>query len=364
MEIADESSFAAGARRDLRDLRDLRAARDTCAACHRGCGLQPLNVSICAVCQTHRRAAFAKLRGAAQRGLEGIVREILVICDGISGHRGWRMEEIQITRQALRVAIWNDWADVVATFVRELPAAAAVVFSLSNTCMSASQSLLMTAVARGSVAVAEKLVGMKASVGKICGRRGTTDSALVRCAAYGSTGTMMMLLRHKASVEDADESQRTALWWSANNGHVPAVAVLLRSKASVNAFDHFRNSAVHATIAAAGADVVLAKPCVRRYSEPWRAFYGCTQFAPCTAPDTLRLLLRYRASVDQPQNPTWMGGRTPLMATALMGHYSMVSVLLQHKADVNVVDSYGRTALDIASCYNRTDIVNLLQRHS
>ena len=76
--------------------------------------------------------------------------------------------------------------------------------------------------------------------------------------------------------------------------------------------------------------------------------------------ETVRLLIACGANV----NAMGKDSMSPLMMACAQGHYHVVQMLINEgKADVNMANSYGRTALHIAVNHNRANIVMLLLKH-
>ena len=53
---------------------------------------------------------------------------------------------------------------------------------------------------------------------------------------------------------------------------------------------------------------------------------------------------------------------TPLIYASRNGHINIAQLLLNNGADVNVKDSWGRTAMMVAKSKGHTEIVELLQQ--
>jgi hypothetical protein len=71
----------------------------------------------------------------------------------------------------------------------------------------------------------------------------------------------------------------------------------------------------------------------------------------------LTLLSAYKADVNLRDEE----GLTALMVAARMGRPEIVKLLLDHQADAALTDCEGKTALQIAQSYKRTDVVRILQ---
>ena len=76
--------------------------------------------------------------------------------------------------------------------------------------------------------------------------------------------------------------------------------------------------------------------------------------------NTVKLLLDNGADVNM-QNKY---GRTALMYAVDRGDYNTVNLLLDNGADVNMKDNDGNTALDYDKEYERTEIIELLNKYT
>jgi ankyrin repeat protein len=54
---------------------------------------------------------------------------------------------------------------------------------------------------------------------------------------------------------------------------------------------------------------------------------------------------------------------TPLLLAAWNGHKEIADLFIANGADVNAKGADGRTPLDLAIKYNKTEIINLLRKH-
>jgi ankyrin repeat protein len=83
------------------------------------------------------------------------------------------------------------------------------------------------------------------------------------------------------------------------------------------------------------------------------AIYGREQAA-----DVFALLLENGVDVNQASN----AGQTPLMAAASLGRVEVLQPLLDHKADPNLTDKKGRTALEYARGRKREKAATILEK--
>ena len=85
----------------------------------------------------------------------------------------------------------------------------------------------------------------------------------------------------------------------------------------------------------------------------------------CTARDgktkTAELLLQHGAQVNFVAKDR--DNYTPLHTAAAKGHGEMVSLLLQHGADTTAKTEGGKSAADLASSFERQDVVEILKKH-
>jgi ankyrin repeat protein len=119
-----------------------------------------------------------------------------------------------------------------------------------------------------------------------------------------------------------DEYRNTPVTNAAWYGNMAVVRVLLESGGNVERSNGFRNTALHLAALKGHLEVC-------------------------------RLLLDWGAKVD-PLN-VWQ--YTPLHYAAWRGHLSVVKLLVERGADVSRKGTNGKTARDLASSYNKKDVV-------
>jgi ankyrin repeat protein len=182
-------------------------------------------------------------------------------------------------------------------------------------------------------------------------------SAASRARSYGFTKkTVSLLLEYRADVNEYDCTRVTALMKAARDGYISMISVLLEFKADVNALD-------------------MQTP---QYSLFHQISSRTQKFAPMFAcgfghADAVRLLLEHRADVDIKDN---VGGTALIWASA-DGHCDVVELLLQNEARnarsrsdkilferfVNAEDKDGKTSLYEAARGGREATVRLLLEH-
>eukprot|EP00026_Physarum_polycephalum_P010110 Phypoly_transcript_10261.p1 GENE.Phypoly_transcript_10261~~Phypoly_transcript_10261.p1 ORF type:complete len:242 (-),score=34.50 Phypoly_transcript_10261:221-946(-) len=123
-------------------------------------------------------------------------------------------------------------------------------------------------------------------------------------------------------------SPNDKLLWAVLRGHYCAVHLLLSTtNADANYYDPVLNSS---------------------------CLYLASEIA---ALEVVKELLAYGARVDENVNKL---AETPLHVACKQGHVTIVQALLAHKANVNALDKYGRSALHKAAYEGRTEVVRIL----
>ena len=231
---------------------------------------------------------------------------------------------------------------------------------------------LDAALARGDLASAAQLVERGADVNRVWGTMVVIDRdaydetmTLLRGAALaGNVAVSRFLLEHGADANDAGIfSGETALLIAARLGHAEIVDLLLAHGASVLAVDSRSEWSVMDY-----ALVGVYAPVVRRLlAAGARATFARVNFSMqggAEAREVVRLLVEHGADVNAID--TW--GRTPLMWASVYADAETVQLMIDLGADVNRVSepnmngwqSY-ETALGLARTKKRPEVVALLQ---
>ena len=159
----------------------------------------------------------------------------------------------------------------------------------------------------------------------------SSDGAkLLRAAAAGDDAKVKRLLKAKVDVNHGElisgRGGVTALQVACANGHVGAVRLLLKAKATLDLRDSNGGSALNAACA-------------------WNRL-ECAQ-----------LLLEAKATIDLASN----AGATPLLAATYHGYTPVVQLLLEAKASTTARSMNGNTALDCARREGHAACVALLE---
>jgi uncharacterized protein len=179
---------------------------------------------------------------------------------------------------------------------------------------------LQIAALNGNAAMIEKLVKAGADPNTPLTKEG--DTALMMAARNGKPEAIKVLLDSGASVNAKETwGGTTALMWAVSEGHLPAVKTLIERGADVNARSHY--------VPAANG----------------RGFEG---------------RLPVNAGPDQKVEEYATGWLTPLMFAARQGDVDIARFLMQSGADVNAVGGDGKNALALAIFNGNYTIASLL----
>jgi len=152
------------------------------------------------------------------------------------------------------------------------------------------------------------------------------EKALFSSAYSGDLAGVQAALAKGASVNVADQKKRTALMLAASNGHNSVVEYLISEGAEINARDGDNQTAL----------IYASK----------RSFNAVAA-----------ALLRSGAEVNVQSKKK---GVSALMLAAVWNNVKLVNMLLQHGADANLTDIFGRTAVVLAKKKGNTAVIEIL----
>ena len=153
------------------------------------------------------------------------------------------------------------------------------------------------------------------------------------------------------------------------------VNLLIATGADINATDpgHGETALSRAVTPAGSHTLALVRLLLKKGADP-NIWYGGFSMrgrqtplhgAVWGIPEVVSLLLDHGADVDArwTKGPKWSQGpnRTALQEGVINGHKDIVEVLLRYKADPKIKDNEGKTALDYARDSGRKEILQLLQ---
>ena len=138
-----------------------------------------------------------------------------------------------------------------------------------------------------------------------------------------------LIVQQNASVDARDFNQDTALIQAARNDNIEAVKLLLDHNVNIKAQNKYRGHAAY-----------------------YAALNGNKEI--------LRLLIEKDEEVI---NLKGSFGCTPLIAASEEGRVDVCKYLIGRKADINIQDDKGETAIQLASNNNHIDIVDFLKQN-
>ncbi|MEP6492039.1 MAG: ankyrin repeat domain-containing protein [bacterium] len=194
-----------------------------------------------------------------------------------------------------------------------------------------------------------------------------TTSYLIDASAVGDVDGMTFLLEHGADVNTAsDFSGQTALLAAARFGHVAAVDLLLAHGADVAAVDRYNARQTALGYATESVNPAIVRSVLAAGARGTFRRVGFSVDGAARARDVVRLLVEHKADINEVDD--W--GRTPLMWAAQHAEPETVRFMIELGADVNRVSEANmngvrsnETALGLARKRKRDDVVALLLRH-
>lgn len=192
------------------------------------------------------------------------------------------------------------------------------------------------------------------------------NQRLVAAASNGNTSLVIALLRKGADVNARGARGRTPIMAATYRNHVETVAALIDAGADVNLRDNMLNN----PFLYAGAEGLLdiLKLTVKAGADPKITNrFGGTALIPAAERGHVEvvqyLLTHTNIDIDHVNNLGW----TALLEAIVLSdggpkHQEIVTLLIQHGADVNIPDRSGHTPLHHAKARGYTKIEALLER--
>lgn len=153
--------------------------------------------------------------------------------------------------------------------------------------------------------------------------------ALLKAARDGDKHSVKSLLTQNVPVNYKNELGQTSLMWASCNGHSAIVTMLLEAGAQVN------------VLGRGMTPLMLA------------AMFGHVNI--------VHQLLKARDAQDSINRQNEQG-MTALMFSCFAGDATIINLLLDAKAQVDIANETGATALMVAVCQNKPDVVRALLR--
>jgi ankyrin repeat protein len=192
------------------------------------------------------------------------------------------------------------------------------------------------------------------------------NSDLVLAAERGDLSALERLLEEGASVEDRDDSGRTALVAAAYENHLEVARKLIEAGADVNVKDDTEQSAYLISTSEVGDDPRLLRLTLGNGAdvESLDSYNGTglIRASERSYAEIVKELLKTDIDVDHVNNLEW----TALLEAIILGdggsqHTEVVRLLVDSGADVNLADGDGVTPLEHARKSDYKEIVQILE---
>jgi serine/threonine-protein phosphatase 6 regulatory ankyrin repeat subunit B len=186
------------------------------------------------------------------------------------------------------------------------------------------------------------------------------QSVLHAACVCGHTEIVDILLRSNSNVNQCDKAKKTPLFIACENGYTDIVRLLIESKCEI--FNHSLNGQTVLHAVCSGRDKsnrnYLVYRRTRYYRHKWRLSY--MRFIEGHK-DILTLLIDKKCDVDILDN----NSQTSLHIACYKGNVALVEILLRNKCecDVNISDNNSQTPLHIACYKGNVALVEILLRN-
>ncbi len=192
------------------------------------------------------------------------------------------------------------------------------------------------------------------------------NSDLVSAAERGDLSAVERLLEEGASVENRDDSGRTALVAASYENHLEVARKLIEAGADVNAKDDTEQSAYLISTSEIGNDPRLLRLTLENGADIGSLDSyngtGLIRAAERGYAEIVKELLNTDIDVDHVNNLEW----TALLEAIILGdggsqHTEVVRLLVDSGADVNLADGDGVTPLEHARKSDYKEIIEILE---
>ena len=224
------------------------------------------------------------------------------------------------------------------------------------------ESALHYAVVNGNVDGIHLLLAHNAK--RNMGNKDGTTALMFSSQKHDRIGVAKILLEeYDVDVDFVDNYGDSALHYSAKNGNVAGIRLLLDHNADMNMTN--KNGTTPLMISCQKKDRIAAvKILLQEYNVNLVDNYGQSALHYAAANDNvdaIRLLLDHKANINMANKK----GLTPLMYSIKKQHrIGAATILLKEYADVNHVDNSGHSSLHYAAARDNVDAIRLLLDHN
>jgi len=233
----------------------------------------------------------------------------------------------------------------------------ALIQKANNVDCTEDYSPMIWACHKGQVEIVSLLIKKGVNVNRVISNPYTDFStAMIWASASGRTEVVKLLIQAKADVNKGGRTHGTTpLMFAARNGHADVVNLLLAAKANVAARN---NGGMNAAAFAVGLGQVETAKILIPYFKTNPVVLGQLLLvaAADTTPSMVKLLIDYKANVNVKSKE----GYTPIML-AVNGYIpETVKMLIDAKANVNCKSLTGDTPLSLAKENGKQEIIDML----
>jgi uncharacterized protein len=173
-----------------------------------------------------------------------------------------------------------------------------------------------------------------------------TTALMIAARTAGGTDAVKLLLERGANVNARDSVQSTALMWAVRANHPEALDILIHHDAEINARTRKGNPPPRRGPDSGGGShglgIVRSGWPERGYQEPTPGEMTALLYAARDGRlEMARTLIAANAQVNQVE----ANGVSPLVMATANNHIDVAQLLLEHGADANATDWWGRTPL-------------------
>jgi uncharacterized protein len=173
-----------------------------------------------------------------------------------------------------------------------------------------------------------------------------TTALMIASRTEGGTEAVKLLLERGANVNARDSVGSTALMWAVRANHPEAVDILIHHDAEINARTRKGNPPARRGPDSGGGShglgIVRSGWPERGYQEPTPGEMTALQYA---ARDGRLEMARTLIAANAQVNLVEANGVSPLVMATANNHIDVAQLLLEHGADANATDWWGRTPL-------------------